>query len=435
MYTSLIQRAVAAAGNGRVSLDNTQIDLAGSYLLNLNNRYVDDINSFQVFGEATQFVDVTSHNPVILINFQYPQLTVHNNFTLTSQDGENIANGQIIVVVMNYTFQFELYTKIRNDGVLDSDLVQLSIQNTGYLTQNVVVEEGEVEEDINESILAAVSNDYNTNTAADIENGITNFAEYAYQDVDLTNYFRYHLLENTVIDIKSYSRDLLEDRRRFIMNDFNGVVRLNDIRRDITTLLPAASLALIADSVFVTGDDVSEEVRQLIKRLLKENYRNDFGDADTMAFWFNNYIYTRPRDGNVTQRGSIGCQANLSTLSIAFLNTNRLIVSSPHCKTTYVHPTEIRTSISPSSAVELNMTGALANYATENIVTYELSSPPPLSGARAVVCRGSECSFVSRRQSGAKPGVGWLVQHWDTDSRHSYDRLLGLSKHTSIPLV
>nr|CAD7569311.1 unnamed protein product [Timema californicum] len=30
-----------------------------------------------------------------------------------------------------------------------------------------------------------------------------------------------------------------------------------------------------------------------------------------------------------------------------------------------VHPTEIRTSISPSSAVEINTTGALANYATE----------------------------------------------------------------------
>nr|CAD7568496.1 unnamed protein product [Timema californicum] len=30
-----------------------------------------------------------------------------------------------------------------------------------------------------------------------------------------------------------------------------------------------------------------------------------------------------------------------------------------------LHPTEIRTSISPSSAVELNTTSALANYATE----------------------------------------------------------------------
>nr|CAD7429324.1 unnamed protein product [Timema monikensis] len=34
-------------------------------------------------------------------------------------------------------------------------------------------------------------------------------------------------------------------------------------------------------------------------------------------------------------------------------------------KTTPVHLTEIRTSISPSSAVEFNMTRSLANYATE----------------------------------------------------------------------
>nr|CAD7586907.1 unnamed protein product [Timema genevievae] len=32
-----------------------------------------------------------------------------------------------------------------------------------------------------------------------------------------------------------------------------------------------------------------------------------------------------------------------------------------------VHPTEIRTSISPSSAVKLNTTSALANYATEAV--------------------------------------------------------------------
>nr|CAD7203152.1 unnamed protein product [Timema douglasi] len=131
MYTSLIQRAVAAGGNGRESLNNTQIELAGSYLLNLNNRFGEDITAFQVYGEATQFVDATSQNPVILIHFQYPELMVYNNFTLTSQDGGNIANGKITIVVTNYTFQFELYTKIRIDGVLDSDLVQLSIQNTG----------------------------------------------------------------------------------------------------------------------------------------------------------------------------------------------------------------------------------------------------------------------------------------------------------------
>nr|CAD7424966.1 unnamed protein product [Timema monikensis] len=39
-----------------------------------------------------------------------------------------------------------------------------------------------------------------------------------------------------------------------------------------------------------------------------------------------------------------------------------------------VHPTEIRTSISPSSAVELNTTNTLANYATEAGITRDLQS-------------------------------------------------------------
>nr|CAD7437866.1 unnamed protein product [Timema bartmani] len=44
-----------------------------------------------------------------------------------------------------------------------------------------------------------------------------------------------------------------------------------------------------------------------------------------------------------------------------------------------VHPTEIRTSISPSSAVELNTTSALANYATE-AANAPLFGTPPLGG-------------------------------------------------------
>nr|CAD7456676.1 unnamed protein product [Timema tahoe] len=42
-------------------------------------------------------------------------------------------------------------------------------------------------------------------------------------------------------------------------------------------------------------------------------------------------------------------------------------ISAFGCLLVYVHPTEIRTSISPSSAVELNTTSALANYATEAV--------------------------------------------------------------------
>nr|CAD7437948.1 unnamed protein product [Timema bartmani] len=41
------------------------------------------------------------------------------------------------------------------------------------------------------------------------------------------------------------------------------------------------------------------------------------------------------------------------------------VASSGEQKPPPVHPTEIRTSISPSSAVELNTTSALANYTTE----------------------------------------------------------------------
>nr|CAD7267994.1 unnamed protein product [Timema shepardi] len=46
-----------------------------------------------------------------------------------------------------------------------------------------------------------------------------------------------------------------------------------------------------------------------------------------------------------------------------------------------VHPTEIRTSISPSSAVELNTTSALANYATEAGCKIPTLRPLSLSSA------------------------------------------------------
>ncbi|CAG2052897.1 unnamed protein product [Timema podura] len=79
------------------------------------------------------------------------------------------------------------------------------------------------------------------------------------------------------------------------------------------------------------------------------------------------------KSANISQVSSTGHHANLSLLSITFLSIDRLIVSAlPYI--TYdsvvgkiLHPTEIRTSISPCSAVELNTTSALANYATEGL--------------------------------------------------------------------
>nr|CAD7572347.1 unnamed protein product [Timema californicum] len=62
-------------------------------------------------------------------------------------------------------------------------------------------------------------------------------------------------------------------------------------------------------------------------------------------------------------------QTNIPTIETALPNSLFLPVSLPlgdkETPPPPVHPTEIRTSISPSSAVELNTTSALANYATE----------------------------------------------------------------------
>nr|CAD7199341.1 unnamed protein product [Timema douglasi] len=56
-----------------------------------------------------------------------------------------------------------------------------------------------------------------------------------------------------------------------------------------------------------------------------------------------------------------------------------------------VHPTEIRTSISASSAVELNTTSALANYATEaGDLSFNLEQPPRRANTRGILVGGMD---------------------------------------------
>nr|CAD7261319.1 unnamed protein product [Timema shepardi] len=74
-------------------------------------------------------------------------------------------------------------------------------------------------------------------------------------------------------------------------------------------------------------------------------------------------------------------------------------------KPTPVHPTEIRTSIPPSSAIELNTTSTLANYATEkSLGPVECKSKPILwDGGREGVRRGmasqpTKVSFRAKKE-------------------------------------
>nr|CAD7258276.1 unnamed protein product [Timema shepardi] len=86
-------------------------------------------------------------------------------------------------------------------------------------------------------------------------------------------------------------------------------------------------------------------------------------------------------------------------------------------KTTPVHPTEIRTSISPSSAVEqLNMTRALANYATELFFTVNITinhlttqqirelNMPVAMRAHRISSQFSACALIEREIN-----VVWLA--------------------------
>nr|CAD7433920.1 unnamed protein product [Timema monikensis] len=70
-----------------------------------------------------------------------------------------------------------------------------------------------------------------------------------------------------------------------------------------------------------------------------------------------------------------------------------------------VHPTEIRISISPSSAVELNMTSALANYATEAASVASWFVSPVLSGIMSVILFSLIRRFILSAPQPIKPGL------------------------------
>nr|CAD7425472.1 unnamed protein product [Timema monikensis] len=84
-----------------------------------------------------------------------------------------------------------------------------------------------------------------------------------------------------------------------------------------------------------------------------------------------------------------------------------------------VHPTEIRTSISQSSAVGLNTTSALANYATESSNHFPDEQRSELLFIRASLCQHCPCatSGLIRREGGEvwfrgmKSGAGFVGEY------------------------
>nr|CAD7445793.1 unnamed protein product [Timema bartmani] len=89
-----------------------------------------------------------------------------------------------------------------------------------------------------------------------------------------------------------------------------------------------------------------------------------------------------------------------------------------------VHPTKIRTSISPSSVVELNTTGALVNYATKGLVRlYFLEVYLQLPGERMENHIGENTLSTPNRESNLYlPVIGSLVYCESSALEHAATR-------------
>nr|CAD7575759.1 unnamed protein product [Timema californicum] len=85
-----------------------------------------------------------------------------------------------------------------------------------------------------------------------------------------------------------------------------------------------------------------------------------------------------------------------------------------------VHPTEIRTSISPSSAFELNSTRTLANYATEASFTWNIECSWEMF-------KGSTIAFTAQFSPSTTPRLSGSLEN----VRHIPDRIS--SGHNRIP--
>nr|CAD7397239.1 unnamed protein product [Timema poppensis] len=108
------------------------VRLSTSYTINVTSRYVGNTTDLQQSGEATVAINQTSQHPMtIIINFQYPSLTINNSFALTEQQTGAVTTGKIMTQIIGFEFQYQLLISIRNDGVYESDYVILKTLSQG----------------------------------------------------------------------------------------------------------------------------------------------------------------------------------------------------------------------------------------------------------------------------------------------------------------
>nr|CAD7423126.1 unnamed protein product [Timema monikensis] len=87
------------------------------------------------------------------------------------------------------------------------------------------------------------------------------------------------------------------------------------------------------------------------------------------------------------------------------------------CEVKGVHPTKIRTSISPSSAEELNTTSALANYATEAVHPTEIRTSISPSSAVELNTTSGLANYATEAGR-PRPRVTWFLENTVVDDSY-----------------
>nr|CAD7415637.1 unnamed protein product [Timema poppensis] len=195
-----------------------------------------------------------------------------------------------------------------------------------------------------------------------------------------------YLIRKYNVDQSSKSDSIEDSQFRFIVENSTGNIawQIYGVNRSfddalkfpremamgtILKLMKEEQLELYAPITFLTNNDLCNKHL----RLYRDSLVSNMSSWALKMFDSSSKIQYGLLTGNIFNMGNFE-----ECLSVNVPDAAHAPLRGQHCivelstrsakrleKPPPVHPTEIRTSISPSSAVELNMTSALANYTTE----------------------------------------------------------------------